>query len=52
MKKLAKIILPLVAVILSGCMRVGVEVEVRKDGTAGLTARYGMSTAYASEDDF
>lgn len=52
MKKIGRIVLPLVAVMLSGCMRVGLNVELRKDGTASLTARYGMSTEYATEEDF
>lgn len=37
---------------LSGCMRMGVGVELRKDGTASYSAMYAMSADYCSEDDF
>ncbi|MBQ5311748.1 MAG: hypothetical protein ILP19_06870, partial [Oscillospiraceae bacterium] len=52
MKRIGKILLHIIAVVLSGCMRVNLEVEMRKDGTTAMTARYGMDTAYASDEDF
>ncbi len=52
MNRLRMLILPLTAVLLAGCMRVGVDVELRRDGTASVVARYGMMAEYASEDDF
>lgn len=42
----------LIAAGLSGCMRIGVGVEMKKDGTASLSAMYAMSAEYCTEEDF
>ncbi len=42
----------LAAVCLSGCMYVGVGVEMKKNGTGSVFASYGMSSEYCTEEDF
>lgn len=42
----------LAAAMLSGCMYIGVGVELRKDGTGSVFASYGMSSEYCTEEDF
>ncbi len=37
---------------LSGCMRMGVGVELRKDGTASYSVMYAMSADYCTEENF
>ncbi len=37
---------------LSGCMRIGVGVEMKSNGTASLSAMYAMSSDYCTEEDF
>lgn len=36
---------------LSGCMRIGVGVEMKSNGTASLSAMYAMSSDYCTEED-
>lgn len=42
----------LTAAMLSGCMYIGVGVEMRKDGTGAVFGSYGMSSDYCTEEDF
>ena len=42
----------LAAAALSGCMYVGVGVELKSNGTGSVFASYGMDSAYCTEEDF
>lgn len=40
------------AAFMTGCMNIGIGVDVRSDGTAAMTARYAIQNDYYSEDMF
>ena len=42
----------LAAAMLSGCMYIGVGVELKSNGTGSVFASYGMSAEYCTEEDF